>query len=261
MERTPVNRVHDLNTGEDFIFIQDAIDDADTEDGHTIVVDDGVYRENVRVTKSLTIRSLNGSANCVIQDARRDDHAADIVGITADHVSMSGFTLKRLPESEYGAGIHLYASFCNVSGNNCSNNAIGICLADSSDNIISGNDCSNNWWAGIGLYESCNNVIYLNNFINNAVYTGGIGFSTSTNIWNSLSTINYTYDGSAHSNHLGNYWSNYKGSDSDNDGIGDSPYRIDHDRDNYPLVIPIENYSVETENVQEQSLHDSPGHP
>ena len=239
---TLVDRVHNLDTGKDFFFIEGAIDDPDTSDGHTIMVGDGVHRENVRVTKSLTIRSENGSANCVIK--ARGRHAVEI---TADHVNMSGFTVEGAAFLK--AGIYIDAGYCNISINNCSNNWIGIYLDGSSNNIISGNDCSNNEWYGIRLSESYNNVIYLNNFLNNRDDTDS---RSSTNIWNSTSEINYTYEGRTFTNYLGNYWSDYEGGDSDNDGIGDSPYSIDCDRDNHPLMMPIENYSVETEDIQEQ---------
>ncbi len=176
-EHIPTNRVHNINTGEDFSFIQGAIDDPDTSDGHIIEVEDGVYRENVKVTKSLTIRSLNGSADCIIQDAGSDN----VVKITADHVNISGFTAMRrlVGTAFYSAGIYLGASYCNVSNNTCSNNGIGIRLDGSSNNQISSNDCSKNERAGIRLHRSCNNSISNNNCSNNS--RNGIDFYYSGN--------------------------------------------------------------------------------
>ena len=163
-----------MNTGKDFIFIEDAINDPATSDGHTIVVENGVYRENVRVTKSLTIRSENGSANCAIQDARRNDH---VVTVTADCVNVSGFTVSGATSRK--AGIYLNAGYCNVSTNNCSNDYIGIHLDGSHNNIISGNDCSSNGGEGVRLDSSSNNHISSNNCLNNQ--DDGIYISGSSN--------------------------------------------------------------------------------
>jgi len=91
--------------------------------------------------------------------------------------------------------------------------------------------------------SSNNNIIYLNNFINS---TDQVHSYRSTNIWNSTIPITYTYNGSQFTNYLGNYWSDYKGVDSDGDGIGETPYIIDGDMDEYPLIEQFENYFVPT---------------
>jgi len=64
----------------------------------------------------------------------------------------------------------------------------------------------------------------------------------STNIWNSTEKIIYTYKGKTYTSYLGNYWSDYTGSDTNGDGITDTPYIVDGDQDSYPLMEPFENY-------------------
>jgi len=151
--------------------------------------------------------------------------------------------------NNYGDGIHLDGSdTACISNNNCSTNyRAGIRLHRSNDNSISSNTCSNNR-DGILVFfnDSYSNGIYLNNFINNSNNIATQS-SMTTNIWSSPSKIEYTYSGKTFTNYLGNYWSDYDGSDADGDGLGDSPYIIDSDEDDYPLVMPFTNYFVRTE--------------
>ena len=62
----------------------------------------------------------------------------------------------------------------------------------------------------------------------------------STNIWNSPDKITYSCNGKIYTNYLGNYWSDYDGSDANGDCIGDTPYIIRTPyQDNYPLMKPF----------------------
>jgi parallel beta-helix repeat protein len=97
------------------------------------------------------------------------------------------------------------------------------------------------WDYGIELLESSNSVVYLNDFVDN---TQNVFVSNSTNVYSSPEKIDYTYEGEEYTNYLGNYWSNdYEGSDTDEDGIGDTPYNITGDNpDYYPLMEGFRNY-------------------
>ena len=146
-------------------------------------------------------------------------------------------------------GISLGESNNNtITGNNASNNNRGIVLEYSSNNTISSNTVCNNSWRGIYLKYSRNNKIYFNNFINN---TDNVDFSSYylTNIWNSPLEITYTYNGTTYKSYVGNYWGDYEGTDAEGDGIGDTHYSIDSEKDesdDYPLMKPFENSILTT---------------
>jgi len=128
-------------------------------------------------------------------------------------------------------GVEIIGSLCNnIFGNNLRGSDAGILLSDpmlKSDisvyNIISGNNITGSYRYGdIFIYESSHNSIWHNNFAHNKeqVHT-----ENAVNVWN---------DGYPSG---GNYWSGYNGTDSDYDGIGDTPYFIDeNNQDNYPLM-------------------------
>jgi parallel beta-helix repeat protein len=127
--------------------------------------------------------------------------------------------------------------------NSAAYNYRGIYLYRSNNNTLAYNILSHNTGQykryGLELSSSSKNVIYLNNFIDN---TDNVYSENSNNIWSSNAPITYTYAGFNYKNYLGNYWDDYTGSDADSDGIGETPYFINSDKDNYPLMVPWENY-------------------
>jgi parallel beta-helix repeat protein len=149
--------------------------------------------------------------------------------------------------SKNGDGIHLINPNTNntFKNNIVSHNWRGIDLEySSSNNEFTRNIISNNHYCGICIDNSNSNVIYLNDFINN---TQNVNSINSTNIWNSTEKRRsyVIICGEAMENYLGNYWSDYNGTDLDPvDGIGDTPYIFCFGQDNYPLMQPFGEYVI-----------------
>jgi len=126
-------------------------------------------------------------------------------------------------------------------GNIISNNVDGIDINPSNcNNTIVGNTISDSYRYGVYFGSSCNNKVYLNNFINNGINACSY---ISIDFWNSTRPITYEYHGLSYTSYLGNYWSDYTGIDANGDGVGDIPYILDSsNQDDCPLVQPCENY-------------------
>jgi nitrous oxidase accessory protein len=128
----------------------------------------------------------------------------------------------------------------------------GIFLSESYDNVVYANHVES-VFKGIYLQNTDtepmitnNNTFYLNNFVNNKIQAWDYSSSTTNNFDNGKE---------------GNYWSDYNGKDSNNDGIGDTQFRptyvytYDHivekitkcNPDNFPLMAPFDIDSITVE--------------
>jgi parallel beta-helix repeat protein len=150
-----------------------------------------------------------------------------------------------------GNGIWVWTSNNTIIANYITaNSGSGIYFSDWAGNTITGNHIADNQigltcWAGNPIPEGLENIIYHNNLINNTwdflnqailkgENTSELMYPAMVNIWDNGT--------------MGNYWSDYSGTDGDGDGIGDTPYFVDdhyynldaNDTDHFPLMNPIE---------------------
>lgn len=239
-----VPSVHNLDTGESFATINDAIFDPDTLDGHTIGVDSGIYYEHVVINKSLRLIGENKSTTIVDGGG-----VGDVISVTADDVYISGFMIRNGgPGPDWDCGINLdRAQSCTIIGNIISNNTWGVLLyyeacgnlvADNevyittqglgiilitmcTDNFIIGNTINNTHGYGIYLQTDCNaNVLSLNMIRGKSIYDEGIvlhdahrNLITGNDIYNTMRGIRLTvsYDNVVYHNNFVNNTANVCG--------------------------------------------------
>lgn len=157
-------------------------------------------------------------------------------------VDCTGTVIANLTLSNTSYGVVFWntdaASVTNVSVSGCED---GIVLYTSDGNTVnfSSFDAADR---GIYLDASSNaNRFYLNTVAGDSADVFSAATDTS---WSTATQLLYYYLGSGYTSYLGNNWSAYAGTDSDGNGIGETPFAIATDSDDdYPLVAPHTAYT------------------
>lgn len=259
MQTQPPITIHVGNNS--YATIQDAIDAANN--ASIIYVNNGIYHENIIINKTISL--IGENITMTIIDG---NYTGDVIHISSTvGVNIKGFTIRNAGN----AGINIHSNHNTITANNISNNKYGIYSAYSQYNNFSHNTFISNSDHGIYFYSgSNNNVIFDNVFSTNPcglrikasshneisrnLFTDnqkGMYFCCASQyntafhnifinntIWNADDYI----DGNQWDNGKeGNHWDDYTGSDTNRNGIGDTPYTVHVNttrQDNYPLMIP-----------------------
>ncbi|MBT6997432.1 MAG: hypothetical protein HN955_03230 [Prolixibacteraceae bacterium] len=190
-----------------------------TRSGGYLLIEDCIISNNIGVSYA---HQFN---NCII---RNNEIVGNSSGLSVSWGSNTLITNNNVHHNN-GTSIHFDSMFNSIiEKNNIHDNGCGVEVGYvGSSNTIRNNIISHNS-VGVRFHEPrvTNNRVYHNDFIDNTVQAQD---DYSTNIWDN----GYPSGG--------NYYNDYTGVDSNNDGIGDTPYTFNNNKDNYPLMQSLFN--------------------
>lgn len=163
-----------------------------------------------------------------------------VIGLDLGNKDVHGLVVKNLNIKNFSIGMYIYTENNTVTGNAVSDNIVGILLSgcnnDITRNYIGQNDMGIFFGVNTPGDEPINITLTHNSFVDNVAHFSGC-FCQDYNTTEPM----HTWDDGGE----GNYWSDYNGTDSNDDGVGDTPYVIDvQNQDRYPLMHLVANPPV-----------------
>jgi parallel beta-helix repeat protein len=159
-----------------------------------------------------------------------------IIGLDCEK-NVSSITIKNLNVKNFNVGVYIRTTRNTFVDNSVSANTVGVLLSGSANKINRNYIFDNEEGLFFGFEQvngSAANIpsdidISENSFVNNTYQLSGCvckvyNFSEALHSWDN--------------GNRGNFWSDYNGTDANQDGIGDTYYRIDVlNQDRYPLML------------------------
>ena len=152
----------------------------------------------------------------------------DFSAVTKPH----NVTVENLNIKGFYVGMYVWVSNNIAQGNSVTDNIIGVLLSGDSNNITENYIADNDEGLFLGINSPgtvpLNITLDGNSFVDNKVQFSGC----TCEEYNLTETI-HTWDNGK----MGNFWSDYNGTDQNRDGVGDTPYVIDaKNQDRFPLM-------------------------
>jgi len=206
--------------------------------------DESIIQDNILSMNTFGLTLWKSSYNQVRRNQADHNYYGILVTASSNYNNLTDNLAEDNTRSEivsgFGIGISLQenSSYNMLIGNTAKGNFNGLEISKGCKyNAVYDNNASDNEH-GIRLNENRNNLITANNFFRNDINAYE---NTSMNIWNTT---------------IGNYYSDYKGKDANNDGIGDQPYSLpgpeSHSFDYRPLTRPVHDAVPDRTQIREE---------